>query len=326
MLYHRCVAGWVGVLLFAQAATATDKLQFSRDIQPILADNCYVCHGPDAKNRKAKLRLDDEASAKASVIVPGKSGESELFRRLTAADAGERMPPPHANRKLTAAQIQLIKRWIDEGAEWGVHWSLTKIARPAVPQPGPFAGAVRNPIDAFVFARHEQLGMAPSASAAKTALIRRLSLDLTGLPPTLDEVEAFLADTSADAYEKVVERLLHSPAFGERMAWEWLDAARYADSNGFQGDGDRTMWPWRDWVVEAFNHNLPFDQFTVWQLAGDLLPTASVQQKLATGFCRNHMINGEGGRIAEENRIDYVMDMTQSFYYGHLFICVLVHQ
>jgi hypothetical protein len=302
----------VGLLLLAASAPATDRVQFSRDVQPILADNCYHCHGPDPKNRKAKLRLDEEGSAKKSVIVPGKSGESELYRRLTAADPSERMPPPHANRKLTAAQIELIKRWIDEGAEWGVHWSLTRVTRPALPRLTKYAGLLHNPIDAFVFARLEQEALAPSTPATKATLIRRLSLDLTGLPPTPAEVEAFLADTAPDAYEKLVERLLQSPAFGERMAWEWLDGARYADSNGFQGDADRTMWPWRDWVVDAFNRNLPFDQFTLWQLAGDLLPGATLEQKLATGFCRNHMINGEGGRIPDENRVDYVMDMTET--------------
>jgi hypothetical protein len=294
------------------ATGGTDKVQFSRDIQPILADNCYHCHGPDAKNRKAKLRLDDEAAAKANVVVPGKSGDSELYRRIASTDPDERMPPPHANRKLTAAQVQLVKRWIDEGAVWGVHWSLTRVVRPAVPKLARYGHLVKNPIDSFILARLEQEDLPPSAPASRATLIRRLSLDLTGLPPTPEEVGAFLADTAPDAYEKLVERLLHNPAYGERMAWDWLDAARYADSNGFQGDGDRTMWPWRDWVADAFNRNVPFDRFTLWQLAGDLLPGATLEQKLATGFCRNHMINGEGGRIPEENRVDYVMDMSET--------------
>jgi hypothetical protein len=312
MLRPRFVAAVMALLLLSSAAPASEKVQFNRDVLPILADNCYHCHGPDPKNRKAKLRLDDEASVKKSVVVAGKSAESELYRRVTAPEKSERMPPAHSNRKLTAAQIQLLKRWIDEGAEWGVHWSLTRISRPALPKLAKYSALVRNPIDSFIFAKLEQEGLAPSSVAAKTTLIRRLGLDLTGLPPTLAEVDAFALDTSPDAYEKLVDRLLGSPAFGERMAWEWLDAARYADSNGFQGDGDRTMWPWRDWVVEAFNRNLPYDQFTVWQLAGDLLPGATLEQKLATGFCRNYMINGEGGRIAEENRVDYVMDMTET--------------
>jgi hypothetical protein len=308
MMRHRFVAGLVGILFVASSSRATDKVQFSRDVQPILADNCYHCHGPDPKNRKAKLRLDDEASAKKSVVVPGKSSESELYRRITTDDKSERMPPVHSNRKLTPDQIELLKRWIDEGAPWGMHWSLTSMVRPALPKLARYGFSVRNPIDAFVLAVLEQNSLAPSPAAARATLIRRLSLDLTGLPPTPEEVDAFVQDPAPDAYEKVVDRLLQSPAYGERMAWPWLDAARYADSNGFQGDNDRTMWPWRDWVVDAFNRNLPYDQFTLWQLAGDLLPGATLEQKLATGFCRNHMINGEGGRIAEENRVDYVMD------------------
>jgi hypothetical protein len=308
----------LAIWLFVPAAgRAGGRVDFGRDILPILSDNCFLCHGPDAKNRKAKLRLDDEKSAKqlragGAAIVPGKSSDSEVYRRLTATDPGEIMPPPRSKRKLSAKQIALVKRWIDEGAVWAEHWSLTRLQRPAVPPPGRFALRVRNPIDALVFARLEQEKLAPAPAAAAESLIRRASLDLTGLPPAPAEVDAFLSDKSPDAYEKVVDRLLASPHFGERMAWDWLDAARYADSNGYQGDADRTMWPWRDWVVQAFNRNLPYDQFTLWQLAGDLLPTATTEHKLATAFCRNHMINGEGGRIPEENRVDYVMDMTET--------------
>jgi hypothetical protein len=301
-------------LLAAPLARAGTKVDFSREILPLLSDKCFHCHGPDEKNRKAKLRLDDERNVKQvrGVIVPGKLDESELYRRLTATDPKEVMPPPASNRKLSAAQIALIKRWIEEGAPWGEHWALRKLTRPPVPRPVRFAERVRNPIDAFVLARLEKENLAPATEASRTALIRRLSLDLTGLPPTPDAVDAFVSNTDPAAYEKVVARLFASPAFGERMAWDWLDAARYADSNGYQGDNDRTMWPWRDWVVQAFNRNLSYDQFTLWQLAGDLLPGASAEQKLATAFCRNHMINGEGGRIPEENRIDYVMDMAET--------------
>jgi hypothetical protein len=301
-------------LLAAPPARAGTKVDFSREILPLLSDRCFHCHGPDEKNRKAKLRLDDERNVKqvSSVIVPGKLDESELYRRLVATDPNEVMPPPNSNRKLTAAQIALIKRWIEEGAPWGEHWALRKLTCPPVPRPARFAERVRNPIDAFVMARLEKEKLAPAPEASRMALIRRLSLDLTGLPPPPAAVDAFVGDTDSAAYEKLVALLIASPAFGERMAWDWLDAARYADSNGYQGDNDRTMWPWRDWVVQAFNRNLPYDQFTLWQLAGDLLPGATSEQKLATAFCRNHMINGEGGRIAEENRIDYVMDMAET--------------
>jgi hypothetical protein len=297
----------------AAVVRADDKVDFSRDILPLLSENCFQCHGPDAKNRKAKLRLDDEQNVKnvRGVVVPGKSDESELFLRVSDTDAKHVMPPPSSQRKLSPQQIALLKRWIDEGASWGVHWAFQPLVRPAVP---PLASGrqVRNPLDAFILARLEKEKLTPSAPAPRETLLRRVCLDLTGLPPTLAEVDAFLNDKSDDAYEKVVDQLLASPTFGERMAWDWLEAARYADSNGFQGDKDRTMWPWRDWVVEAFNRNMPYDQFTHWQLAGDLLPEATNEQKMATAFCRNHLINGEGGRIAEESRVDYVMDMTET--------------
>jgi hypothetical protein len=293
---------------------AADKVDFNRDVRPILSDNCFLCHGPDASARKAKLRLDTQDGALRKtdpIIVPGRSADSELVRRLLATDSSEVMPPPRSNKKLTPGQIDTLKRWIDQGASWGRHWAFEKPRRPP-PTTVKNAGWPRNPLDAFILARLEKQGLAPSPEASRETLLRRVTLDLTGLPPTLDEIDAFLADRSPDAYDKVVARLLASPRFGERMVWEWLDAARYADSNGYQGDSERTMWPWRDWAVRALNAKLPFDQFTVWQLAGDLIPGGSRDQKLATGFLRNHMINGEGGRIAEENRVDYVMDMTET--------------
>ena len=304
------------LVLAAAPAVAADppgKVDFARDVLPLLSDNCYKCHGPDEKARKGDLRLDTKDAALGSgAIVAGKSGASELIRRLTSTDPAELMPPPKGNRKLTAQQIDTLTRWVDQGASWGTHWAFVKPARPAVPEVRDAKFDIRNPIDNFVAARLIKEKVAQSPPASKERLIRRVTLDLTGLPPTLAEVDAFLADDAPTAYEKVVDRLLASPRFGERMAWDWLDAARYADSNGYQGDGERTMWPWRDWVVRAFNANMPYDRFTVEQLAGDLLPNPTKDQVLATGFNRNHMINGEGGRIAEENRVEYVFDQTET--------------
>ncbi len=318
------------VLTPAPGLAAEQAVDFGRDILPILSDKCFLCHGPDPKARKANLRLDtkEEALRKTDpVIVPGKSSESILVQRITSHDPKQLMPPPRSNRKLSAHQIELLTRWIDSGAPWGQHWAFVRPRRPALPAVRDGAWP-RNALDRFLLARLEAVGLTPSPEAPREALLRRLTLDLTGLPPTLAERDAFLADRSPDAYERVVDRLLASPHYGERMAWDWLDAARYADSNGYQGDGERTMWPWRDWAVSALNRNLPFDQFTTWQLAGDQLPGATREQRLATGFLRNHPINGEGGRIAEENRIDYVMDMTETtgtVWLGLTFNCCRCH-
>ncbi len=291
---------------------ASESPDFSRQILPLLSENCFQCHGPDAERREADLALHDQREA-MRVITAGARGESELYARITSAEADLQMPPPDSGHVLTADQQELIGAWIDAGAEWNQHWSWQAVQRPKIPQVAATSGAViRNPIDAFIQSRLQQSPLQASEEADRRTLIRRLSLDLRGLPPNAREIAAFLADTEEGAYERLVEQLLESPSFGERMAWDWLDAARYADSNGYQGDQERTMWPWRDWVVQAFNQNLPFNQFTEWQLAGDLLPESGFEQKLATGFCRNHMINGEGGRIAEENRVDYVMDMAET--------------
>src|SRR5439155_11060101 len=271
-------------------------VDFNRDVLPILSNHCFQCHGPDAAARKAKLRLDTKDGAfrvkdGVTVIVPGKSADSELYRRVSSHDDTEVMPPAKANKKLSAHQVDTLKRWIDQGASWARHWAFEPPQRPPLPAVKDTAWP-KNAIDYFVLARLEQEGLSPSPQAPPEILLRRVYLDLTGLPPTPEEVDAFLADPSPGAYEKVVDRLLASPHYGERMAWDWLDAARYADSNGYQGDGDRTMWPWRDWVVEAFNRNLPYDQFTIWQLAGGVLPGATPQHKLPTGFCRNNLIDG----------------------------------
>lgn len=312
----------------ASALAAPAKADFNKDILPILTDNCFNCHGPDKGNRKGDLRLDVEKEAKAkhddeTPIIPHRSSESEVVRRVLTTDKDDVMPPVKSKKKLTAAQIEKLKRWIDEGAVWGVHWAFVPPRKiPALKTEETSAskgegalsrlGSSRNPIDVLVHRRLQQEGLQPSPEADKATLIRRVTLDLTGLPPTPEEVKAFAADKSPQAYEKVVDRLLSSPRYGERWCWDWLDASRYADTNGYQGDPERTMWPWRDWVTKAINENMPYDQFTLWQLAGDLMPDASTEQKLATGFNRNHMMNGEGGRIAEETRVENVMDRVET--------------
>ena len=292
-------------------------VDFARQIRPILADNCFTCHGPDEAARKANLRLDvREAAIKpaksgAIAIVAGDAAKSELHKRITATDADDLMPPTKTGKKLSAAQVELLKRWIGEGAKYEAHWAFVPPKRPALPvvKDGRWA---RNGIDAFVLGRLESEGMNPSPEADRATWLRRVTLDLTGLPPTISELDAFLADKSLRAFEMVVDRLLASPRYGERMAIRWLEAARYADTSGYQTDGERTMWRWRDWVIEAFNRNMPFDQFTIEQLAGDLLPGATLQQKIATGFNRNHRGNAEGGIIAAEYAVEYVVDRVDT--------------
>jgi hypothetical protein len=303
-----------GLLAGHALAAPPSSIDFGRDILPILSNHCFLCHGPDPKTRKGDLRLDVKDAALRTedpVIVPGKGEDSELIRRIVSEDDTEVMPPRKMNRKLTPGQVELLRRWIDQGAAWGRHWAYEPPRRPDTPGLRRVSWP-RNPLDRFILSRLEHEGLEPSPEAPRETLIRRLFLDLTGVPPTPEDVETYLADDSPAAYEDFVDRLLASPRYGERMAWDWLDAARYADSNGYQGDNDRTMWPWRDWVVRALNANMPFDRFTIEQLAGDLLPDATPEQKLATAFNRNHMINGEGGRIAEENRVDYIMDQVET--------------
>jgi hypothetical protein len=291
-------------------------VEFNRDIRPILADRCFQCHGPDKAKRKADLRLDTKEGAFADLggyraLIPGNPGKSELYQRITAQEKEDRMPPVRSGRKLTKRQIDLIRRWIEQGARWQKHWAFLPPCRPALPRvKNP--GWARNAIDYFVLDRLGREGLAPSPEADRTTLIRRVTFDLTGLPPTPAEVDAFLADRSPAAYERVVDRLLGSPRFGERMAVRWLDAARYADTNGYQTDGERTMWRWRDWVIAAYNRNQPFDQFTVEQIAGDMLPRATLAQKIATGFNRNHRGNAEGGIIPEEYAVEYVVDRVET--------------
>jgi len=282
-------------------------IEFNRDIRPILSDKCFQCHGPDPSSREAELRLDEAESALEVAIVPGAPDESELMARILSDDEDLVMPPAHSGKKLTREEIDLLRRWVEAGAEYQPHWSLMVPTRPKLPDTRKQKW-IRNPIDAFVLARMEGEGLKPSPQANPATLLRRLTLDLTGLAPTPAEVEAFLAK----AYEEAVDRLLESEHYGERMAMTWLDAARYSDTDGFQLDATRSNWPWRDWVIDAYNHNMPFDQFTIEQFAGDLLPDATPEQKLATCFHRNHMTNGEGGRDPEESRIDYVRDRVDT--------------
>jgi mono/diheme cytochrome c family protein len=299
---------------FTAAAATPGKLDFDRDIRPILSDNCFACHGPDEAQRKAKLRLDTPEGAfedrKAyKIIVPGDSASSRLYQRISAEKPASRMPPPYAQRQLTPAQIDLIKRWIDGGAKYEIHWAWVAPQRPDTPQTKNTKWA-RNEIDRFVLRRLEQENLTPSPEADKATLIRRVSLDLTGLPPTPAEVDRFLADKTPNAYEKVVDRLLASPHYGERMAVDWLDLARYSDTHGYHIDSHRDMWRWREWVINAFNRNMPYDEFAVEQIAGDLLPNSTTEQKIATGFNRNHMINFEGGAIPEEYQVEYAIDRS----------------
>ena len=299
------------------AAPKDEAVSFNRDVRPILSDACFQCHGPDAKQRKAELRLDDVEQLFVErdghrALVPGDPAKSELFRRLTATDDDERMPPPSSGKKLTPQQIETVRRWIEQGAKSQGHWAFISPTRPRVPQISNPKSQIQNPIDRFVLARLEHEGLSPSPPAARATLLRRLTLDLTGLPPSISEIEDFIGDDSPDAFERVVDRLLASPRFGERFARPWLDAARYADTSGYQSDGERSMWRWRDWVIEALNDNKPFDEFTLEQLAGDQLPKATMDQILATGFNRNHRGNAEGGIIPEEYAVEYVVDRVDT--------------
>ena len=322
------VAAAIACLLAAPATAASPDIDFNRDIRPILSENCFYCHGQDGQKREADLRLDDRAAAiAAGAIVPGDPGASAILERVHSTDPDVLMPPPDSNRRLSDAQKKLLDRWIREGAEYKQHWAFSPPVRPTPPQVKQ-ATWPRNDIDRFVLAKIEAAGLTPSPEADRAILIRRLHADLVGLPPTPAEVDAFVADSDPQAYEKLVDRLLASPHYGERMALPWLDAARYADSNGFQQDGDTWQWIWRDWVLKALNADMPFDQFSVEQLAGDLLPNATVEQKIASGFNRNHLLNGEGGAIAEEQRFNTLfdrVDTTSTTWLGLTMACAQCH-
>jgi hypothetical protein len=307
------------LFLICTGSLAAETLEFNRDIRPILSDRCFKCHGPDAKTQEAGLRLDTEAGALALihdsetryVIVPGKPDQSELVFRIFADDPDEIMPPVKSELRLSAEEKDLLKRWIEQGAEFQKHWSfipVTRVEPPSVSNPG----WCRNPIDNFILSRLDHEGMQPSERADRLTLLKRVGFDLTGLPPTPEEIDAFLADRSGNAYEKAVDRLLASDAYGERMALIWVDAARYADTSGYQADWERFMWPWREWAIGAYNRNMPFDQFTIEQLAGDLLEKPTQAQLIATAFNRNHRINDEEGVIAEEFLVEYVVDRVET--------------
>ncbi len=340
-LFPRCIlvvctslASLLASAVRAETPTANSRIDFARDVRPILSNHCWSCHGPDEATRQAKLRLDrrDSATAKTEsgkiAVTPGNPNVSELVSRINARDDDQLMPPPDDKKPLTPAQKEMLRRWIEQGAEFSQHWAFVPPQRSAPPNIRNSKPENRNPIDAFVHARLEAEGLAPSREAPKETWLRRVTLDLTGLPPSLLDLRTFLADDSPDAFEKVVDRLLVSPRHAERMAMHWLDAARYADTNGYNNDETRSMWPWRDWVIEAFASGMPYDQFLSEQLAGDLLPNATLAQRVATGFNRNHVLTTEGGIIEEEYHVEYVADRvhtTATVVMGLSFQCARCH-
>ncbi len=308
-----------------QEAKIPEKISYNFDIRPILSDKCLACHGPDANKREAGLRLDIAEEAYRALkdnpgshaIVAGKPELSQAYLRITTEDTALLMPPPSSHLKLTTREISLIEKWIQQGAPYEKHWAFVAPKKPTVPEVSK-SDWPRNEIDHFILQKQEEKGLEPSEEADKERLLKRLSLDLVGLPPSLQMMDAFIADKSPKAYEKMVDKLLSQPAYGEKMAIHWLDLSRYADSHGYQDDGFRTQWPWRDWVIHAFNKNMRYNDFVTWQLAGDLLPNASKEQLLATGFNRNHKITEEGGVIPEEYRVMYVTDRNDLFGKGLL--------
>ncbi|MCA9053880.1 MAG: DUF1553 domain-containing protein [Planctomycetaceae bacterium] len=309
---------WAGRCVSAAEA----PVDFSRDIRPILSNKCFQCHGPDGKSREADLRLDLRSAvfsdgSEHPIVTAGNPAESALFLRVSADDPGIRMPPPDSEYEaLSAAELELIRRWISEGAKWEEHWAFVAPERPAAPADAELTDASAvwpiNEIDRFILARMTEHGLSPSAEASKERLIRRVTFDLTGLPPTLEEIDAFLADDSPNAYENVVDRLLKSPRYGEHMARYWLDAARYGDTHGLHLDNIRSIWPYRDWVIQAYNDNMPFDEMTIEQLAGDLLESPTQSQRVATGFNRCNVTTSEGGAIAEEFHVRYTVDRVET--------------
>jgi len=318
------LAGLFSIILFSNTFKQDDGLpevvDYNFHIRPILSDKCFACHGPDANKREAGLRLDTEEGAFRALgddanrfaLVPGEPEASEVYYRISSHEPDVIMPPPESNLKLSLREIELIEKWIEQGAAYKEHWAFIPPKKSEIPNTR-YANWAHNEIDYFVAAKLEQVGLRPNQEADKERLLKRVAFDLTGLPPSVEMQKRFMADESPEAYEKIVEELLASPHYGEKMAIHWLDVARYADSHGYQDDGLRTMWPWRDWVIHAFNENYPYDKFVTWQLAGDLMPNPTKEQLLATGFNRNHKITQEGGVIDEEYRIEYVTDRTNTF-------------
>ncbi|WP_040480681.1 PSD1 and planctomycete cytochrome C domain-containing protein [Mariniradius saccharolyticus] len=302
-----------------------EQLSYNFHIRPILSDKCFACHGPDANKREAGLRLDLADAAFAALkenpgkfaIVPSDLEKSEVYHRIISQDPNTQMPPPESNLALTQEEIELIKRWIKEGAQYEPHWAFVPPKKAPLPKVKD-EDWPKNEIDYFTLAKMSQKGLKPNETATKAELLKRISLDITGLPPTPEMMAQFEKDESPDAYIRMVDQLLDKPAFGEKMAVLWMDIARYSDSYGYQDDNVRTQWPYRDWVIHAFNNNLPYDQFLTWQLAGDMLPNATKEQILATAFNRNHKYTEEGGVIPEEYRIEYVLDKTNTFSKGIL--------
>ena len=311
----RCSPTFALVALACSAASleAADAVVFDRDVRPLLAEKCFACHGPDVKDAKGDLRLDSRAAAVgeagSGAIVPGEPDQSEFVRRILSTDDDERMPPPESHKTLAPAEIDTLRRWVEEGAEYAEHWAFVPPVRPAIPDVRA-ADRVRNPIDAFVLEALEKRGLEPAAEAGRETLVRRVSLDLRGLPPTLAEIDEFLADREPDAYERMVDRMLASPHYGEKMALIWMDLARHGDTSGYHFDSTRDTWPWRDWVIRAYNDNMPFDRFSVEQLGGDLLPGAGDDQRIASGFNRNSRFNEEGGADPDEWLVRYAVDRT----------------
>lgn len=325
------------VAICGEQSPVNPSWQYNRDVRPILSNHCFACHGPDDKARQANLRLDQRDRALATLesgkvaIIPGKPEQSELLKRIASHDPDTVMPPPSTNKTLTVAEQAVLKRWIEQGAEYQPHWAFVVPSRPGLPSVKNSSWG-RNGIDRFVLARLEAEGLNPAPPAEPATLLRRVSLDLTGLPPSLDELQQFLMHVQErsldEAYESAVDKLLSSDAAAERLAMQWLDLARYADTNGYNNDEDRTMWPWRDWVIDAFRENMPFDRFLTEQLAGDLLPNPTIEQLIATGFNRNHVITTEGGIIPEEYRVEYVADRvhtTASVFLGLSLQCARCH-
>ncbi|WP_373651706.1 DUF1553 domain-containing protein [Schlesneria sp. DSM 10557] len=327
---HQIIAMLSLALLNGSFCTASDEINFNRDIRPILSDRCFACHGLDRLARKADLRLDQrDAAMAAGAIVPGEPDQSPLVERIFSHDDDTIMPPPKFNKPLTLDEKNLLRRWIEEGAVYQPHWSFIPLPEQiSIPPIGVTSDWVKSPIDAFVLDRLTKEGVAHASEATRETWLRRVSFDLTGLPPSPAELNLFLADSSPQAYEKVVDRLLGSLQFGERMANEWLDVARYADTFGYQSDRDTHLWPWRDWVIRAFNDNLPYDQFITWQTAGDLLPDATPDQRLATAFNRLHRQTNEGGSVEEEFRQSYIADRVVTngtAFLGLTFECARCH-